>query len=110
MREPGTGSFQIVVPSVSILAEPCVAMVDKVVLRHGTREVAQAYLEYLYSKEGQQIVARHFYRPRDPQVAAEYARQFPKLTLATIADFGGWSRVQKVHFGDGGIFDQVTGQ
>ena len=110
MRELGAGQFQIVVPSVSILAEPCVAVVDEVVLRHGTREVAQAYLEYLYSKEGQQIVARHFYRPRDPQVAAQFAQQFPKLTLATVADFGGWSRVQKEHFGDGGVFDQITGQ
>ncbi len=110
IRELGSGSFQIVVPTVSILAEPCVAVVDKVVLRHGTREVAQAYLEYLYSKEGQQIVARHYYRPRDPQVSAQYAQQFPKLALATVADFGGWSRVQKEHFGDGGIFDQVTGQ
>ncbi|MGH8261748.1 MAG: sulfate ABC transporter substrate-binding protein, partial [Steroidobacteraceae bacterium] len=110
MRQLGEGKFQIVVPSVSILAEPCVAVVDKVVLRHGTRDVATAYLEYLYSREGQEIVARHYYRPRDPQVAAQYARQFPKLTLATVADFGGWTRVQKEHFGDGGIFDQITGQ
>ncbi len=110
MRELGSGQFQIVVPSVSILAEPCVAVVDEVVLRHGTREVAQAYLGYLYGKEGQQIIARHFYRPRDPQVAAQYAQQFPKLALATVADFGGWARVQKEHFGDGGIFDQITGQ
>jgi sulfate/thiosulfate transport system substrate-binding protein len=110
MRELGAGQFQIVVPTVSILAEPCVAVVDEVVLRHGTREVAQAYLGYLYSKEGQQIIARHFYRPRDPQVAAQYAQQFPKLALATVADFGGWARVQKEHFGDGGIFDQITGQ
>lgn len=108
MRELGAGQFQIVVPSVSILAEPCVAVVDEVVLRHGTRELAQAYLEYLYSPEGQQIVARHFYRPRDPQVAAQYARQFPKLVLATIADCGGWPRVQREHFGDGGIFDQIS--
>lgn len=110
MRELGAGQFQIVVPSVSILAEPCVAVVDEVVLRHGTREVAQAYLQYLYSREGQEIVARHFYRPRDPQVAAQYAQQFPKLVLATIADFGGWTRVQREHFGDGGVFDQITGQ
>jgi len=110
MRELAAGSLRIVAPSVSILAEPCVAVVDKVVLRHGTREVAQAYLEYLYSKEGQEIVARHYYRPRDPQVAARYAQRFPKMALATVADFGGWARVQKEHFADGGIFDQVTGQ
>lgn len=110
IRELGAGLFQIVVPSVSILAEPCVAVVDKVVLRHGTREVAQAYLEYLYSPEGQQIIARHFYRPRDPQILAQYAGQFPRLALATVADFGGWGRVQKEHFGDGGTFDQITGQ
>ncbi|MGH8220146.1 MAG: sulfate ABC transporter substrate-binding protein [Steroidobacteraceae bacterium] len=109
MQALGPGRFQLIVPSVSILAEPCVAVVDEVVLRHGTREVAQAYLGYLYSKEGQQIVARHFYRPRDPQVAAQYAQQFPELVLATVADFGGWGRVQKEHFGDGGIFDQITG-
>jgi len=109
MRELGAGQFQIVVPSASILAEPCVAVVDEVVIRHGTREVAQAYLWYLYSKEGQQIIARHFYRPRDPQIAAQYAQQFPKLVLATVADFGGWTRVQKEHFGDGGTFDQITG-
>ena len=110
LRELGARQFQIVVPSASILAEPCVAVVDEVVLRHGSREVAQAYLQYLYSQEGQQIVARHFYRPRDPQVAAQYAQQFPKLTLATVADFGGWAKVQREHFGDGGIFDQITGQ
>jgi sulfate/thiosulfate transport system substrate-binding protein len=110
MRELGAGQFQMIVPSVSILAEPCVALVDAVALRHGTREVAQAYLAYLYSNEGQQIIARHFYRPRDPQVAARYAQQFPRLTLATVAEFGGWDRVQREHFGDGGIFDQITGQ
>ncbi|HYK25373.1 MAG TPA: sulfate ABC transporter substrate-binding protein, partial [Steroidobacteraceae bacterium] len=110
LRELGAGQFQIVVPSVSILAEPCVAVVDEVVLRHGTRELAQAYLGYLYSKEGQEIIARHYFRPRDPDVAAQYAKQFPRLLLATVADFGGWTRVQKEHFGDGGIFDQITGQ
>lgn len=110
MRELGAASFDIVVPSVSILAEPCVAWVDEVVLRHGTREIAEAYLGYLYSTEGQEIIARHFYRPRDPQVAARYARQFPRVTLVAVADFGGWARVQKEHFGDGGIFDQVTDQ
>jgi sulfate/thiosulfate transport system substrate-binding protein len=106
-RELGKDRFEIVVPSVSILAEPSVAVVDKVVLRKGTRTVAQEYLQYLYSKEGQEIVAKHYYRPRDPQVAAKYASQFPGLTLSTIADFGGWSKVQKAHFGDGGVFDQI---
>ena len=106
-RELGKDRFEIVVPSVSILAEPSVAVVDKVVLRKGTRTVAQEYLQYLYSKEGQEIVARHYYRPRDPQVAAKYAAQFPNLTLLTIADFGGWAKAQKAHFGDGGVFDQI---
>jgi sulfate/thiosulfate-binding protein len=110
VREIGADKLQIVVPSISILAEPSVAVVDKVVLKRGTRELAQAYLNYLYSKEGQQIIARHFYRPRDPEVAAQYANQFPKLKLVSIADFGGWPRAQPEHFGDGGTFDQVTGQ
>ena len=82
-------------------------MVDKVVLRHGTRDVAQAYLEYLYSKEGQEIAARNGYRPRDAEVAAKYAKQFPKLNLVTIADFGGWAKAQKTHFVDGGVFDRI---
>ena len=100
-------SLQLVVPTVSVLAEPPVAVVDKVVLRRGTREVAQAYLQYLYSKEGQEIVAKNYYRPRDPEVAAKYAAQYPKLRLVTIADFGGWSKAQPTHFGDGGVFDQI---
>jgi sulfate/thiosulfate transport system substrate-binding protein len=110
IREVGADRVQIVVPTISILAEPCVAMVDKVVLRHGTREVAQAYLQYLYSREAQEVIARHYYRPRDEQVAARYERQFPRLTLATVADFGGWQKVLREHFADGGIFDQITGQ
>jgi sulfate transport system substrate-binding protein len=110
IKEIGADKLQIVVPSVSILAEPSVSVVDKVVLKHGTREVAQAYLQYLYSKEGQQIIAHNYYRPRDPQVAAQYAQQFPQIQLATIADFGGWARVQREHFGDGGLFDQISGQ
>ncbi len=110
MREIGADKLQIVVPTVSVLAEPCVAWVDEVVLRHGTREVAEAYLQYLYSQEAQEIIARHYYRPRDPQVAARYAQQFPQLTLITVADFGGWAKVQKQHFSDGGVFDQLTGQ
>ena len=105
MKEFGADKFDIVIPSVSILAEPSVAVVDKVVLRKGTRTVAEEYLKYLYSKEGQEIVARNGYRPRDAQVAAKYANQFPKMTLLTIKDFGGWEKAQKTHFGDGGIFD-----
>jgi sulfate/thiosulfate-binding protein len=110
IKEVGAGKFDIVVPSVSILAEPSVAVVDKTVLRRGTREVATEYLKYLYTREGQEIVAKHYYRPRDPEVAAKYAAQFPKLNLVTIADLGGWDKVQKEHFGDGGIFDQITVQ
>ncbi len=108
IEEEGTQDLQIVVPSISILAEPCVAVVDEVVLRHGTRELAQAYLEYLYSKEAQEIIARHFYRPRDPEVAAEHAAEFPQVRLVTIADFGGWAQVQREQFDEGGIFDQIT--
>jgi sulfate/thiosulfate transport system substrate-binding protein len=110
LRQLGSDRFEIVVPSVSILAEPPVAVVDKVALRHGTRAIAIAYLEYLYSKEGQEIIARHYYRPRDPEIAAQFAARFPKLELVTIADFGGWDEAQRVHFSDGGVFDQITGQ
>jgi sulfate/thiosulfate transport system substrate-binding protein len=107
VKELGGDKLQIVVPTVSVLAEPPVAVVDKVVLKRGTREVAQAYLQYLYSKEGQEIVAKQYYRPRDKEVAAKYAAQYPKLNLVTIADFGGWSKAQPTHFGDGGVFDQI---
>jgi sulfate transport system substrate-binding protein len=108
VREIGGDKLEIVVPSVSILAEPPVAVVERVALRHGTREVARAYLDYLYSKEGQDIIARHYYRPRDQEVAARYAQQFPQLKLATIADFGGWANAQRTHFSDGGVFDQIS--
>jgi sulfate transport system substrate-binding protein len=104
----GADKVEIVVPSLSILAEPPVAVVDKVALRRGTAEVARAYLEYLYSKEGQEIVAKHYYRPRDPEVAAKYANVFPKVNLVTIADFGGWAAAHKKHFADGAVFDQIT--
>jgi sulfate transport system substrate-binding protein len=107
LKETGGEKLQIVVPSISVLAEPPVAVVDKVVLRRGTREVAQEYLKYLYSKEGQEIVARNYYRPRDADVAAKYATQYPKVKLFSIADLGGWPKNQKQHFGDGGIFDQI---
>jgi sulfate transport system substrate-binding protein len=95
------------VPSLSILAEPSVAVVDRVVLKRGTRAVAQAYLQYLYSPEGQQIIAKNFYRPRDAQVAQRFAAQYPRLELATIRDFGGWANAHRTHFADGGVFDQI---
>lgn len=108
VNEIGRDKFEIVAPSLSILAEPPVAVVDKVAEKHGTRLTAQAYLDYLYSEEGQNIAARHYYRPRDAKVAAKYAAQFPKLKLVTIADaFGGWQKAQKTHFADGGSFDQI---
>ncbi|MEY2854835.1 MAG: hypothetical protein RL030_1967, partial [Pseudomonadota bacterium] len=107
-KELGKGQFEIIVPSISILAEPSVAVVDQVVLRRGTRAIAQEYLQYLYSREGQEIVAKHYYRPRDADVAAKYAAQFPKLTLMTVKDFGGWEKVQQTHFSEGGVFDQIN--
>ena len=108
VKELGKGKFEVVVPSVSILAEPPVALVDRVASKHNTKVVAQAYLDYLYTPEGQEIAARHYYRPRLQEVAAKYAEQFPKLTLFTIDDtFGGWAKAQKTHFADGGIFDQI---
>jgi sulfate/thiosulfate transport system substrate-binding protein len=107
-KELGKGQFEIIVPSVSILAEPSVAVVDQVVLRRGTRAIAQEYLQYLYSREGQEIVARHYYRPRNAEVAAKYAAQFPKISLLTVKDFGGWEKVQQTHFADGGVFDQIN--
>ena len=110
IKELGADKVQIVVPSISVLAEPSVTVVDKVVLRRGTREVATAYLQYLYSKEGQEIIARNYYRPRDAEVAAKYEAQYPKLNLVTIKDFGGWAAATKAHFGDGGSFDQVTAE
>jgi sulfate transport system substrate-binding protein len=108
LKEFGADKFDIVYPPVSILAEPPVAVVDKVVDKKGTRAVAQAYLEYLYTPEGQDIAARNFYRPTDPKVAAAYAKRFPAIKLFTIADtFGGWTQAQKTHFADGGVFDQI---
>ena len=108
VQELGPDKFQIVVPSVSILAEPPVAVVDKVVDKHGTRAVAQAYLQYLYSPEGQKIAGENHYRPVDPKVAAQFATRFPKLKLFTIDDtFGGWAKAQSTHFKDGGVFDAI---
>lgn len=106
--EEAKDGVQIVVPSLSILAEPPVAVVDKVVDKKGTRKVAEAYLQYLYSPEGQDIAARHYYRPRDANVEARYASAFAKVELFTIDEaFGGWLRAQKAHFADGGTFDEV---
>jgi sulfate transport system substrate-binding protein len=111
VRELGPDKFDVVAPSLSILAEPPVSVVDKVVDKHGTRKVAEEYLRYLYSKEGQELAARHFYRPRDPEVAAKYAKQFPTLSLVTIdGAFGGWAKAQAAHFADGGSFDRIYGQ
>ena len=107
IRELGPDKVEIVFPSLSILAEPPVTVVDKVVLRRGTREVATEYLKHLYSPEAQELIARHYYRPIDEQVATKYAKQFPKLNLVTIQDFGGWAKAQKVHFADNGVFDQI---
>ena len=108
LKELGPDRFDIVAPSVSILAEPPVALVDKVVDRKGTRAVAQAYLEYLYSPEGQDIAGQNYYRPTDPKAAAKYEKQFPKVNLFTIDEaFGGWSKAQKEHFDDGAIYDQI---
>ena len=108
LKEQGGDQFEIVAPSLSILAEPPVAVVDKNVDKKGTREVATAYLQYLYSEEGQRIAAKNFYRPRDEKVAAEFAKQFPQLKLVTIdKDFGGWKSAQPKFFNDGGVFDQI---
>ena len=111
VKQLGPDKFDIVAPSLSILAEPPVSIVDKVVDKHGTRKVAEEYLQYLYSKQGQEIAAKHFYRPRDPEIAAKYARQFQTLSLVTIdAAFGGWTKAQAAHFADGGSFDRIYGQ
>ena len=104
----GKGKVEIVVPSISILAEPPVAIVDKVVDKKGTRQVAEAYLQFLYTPEGQDIAARHHYRPRDQKIAAKYAGTFAEVKLFTIDQaFGGWQNAQKTHFADGGTFDQI---
>ena len=108
VKELGPDKFEIVTPSLSILAEPPVSVVDKVVDKKGSRKVAQAYLEYLYSPEGQEIAAKNYYRPRDAKIGAKYAKQFAKVNLITIDEvFGGWDKAQKTHFADGGSFDQI---
>jgi sulfate/thiosulfate-binding protein len=108
VNQLGKGKFEIVTPGMSVLAEPPVAVVDKVAARHGTAAVARAYLEYLYSPAGQEIAARHYYRPRDRAVAARRATEFPRLQLFTVDQlFGGWTKAQKTHFAGGGVFDQI---
>lgn len=108
LKEFGADKFEIVTPSLSILAEPPITIIDKVVDRRGTRKVAQAYLEYLYSPEGQDLAGKHFYRPRLPEAAKKYASQFTSVELFTIDDvFGGWQKAQRTHFSDGGVFDQI---
>jgi sulfate/thiosulfate transport system substrate-binding protein len=108
MKELGRDKFELVAPSISILAEPPVATVDKVVDKRGTRKVAEAYLAHLYSDEGQQIIARHYYRPVLERVAKQYAQQFPAIKLFTVDEIaGGWARAQQAHFADGGLFDQI---
>lgn len=108
IQESGGGKLEIVAPSLSILAEPSVAVVDRVVKRKGTTEVARAYLEYLYSPEAQELIARNFYRPRSAEVLAKFEKIFPKLELITIDEsFGGWAKAQKIHFSEGGTFDQI---
>jgi sulfate transport system substrate-binding protein len=108
VKKIGKGRFEIVAPSVSILAEPPVAVVDKVATKRKTAALAKAYLEFLYTPQGQEIAARHFYRPRNASVAAKYAAQFPQIELFGIDRFGGWAKAQKAHFADGGIFDQIS--
>lgn len=108
-KKLGKDKSEIITPSESILAEPTVSVVDKVVDKRGTRDVATAYLMYLYSPEGQTFTAKHYYRPRDEAVAAKFARQFPRLKLFTVDDtFGGWTEAHKVHFATGGVFDEIS--
>jgi len=108
-KELGPGKFDIVAPSLSILAEPSVAVVQANAAKHGTEEVAKAYLEFLYTPEGQDVIARNFYRPRDPSVEARYRDRFPQMQLLTIdGDFGGWRKAQERFFSDGGVFDRIS--
>ena len=106
-NELGKGKFDIVVPTISILAEPPVAVVDKNADRNGTRAIAEAYLKFLYTPEAQDIIARNYYRPRNPEIAAKYKSRFPNVQLLTISSFGGWDKAQRGHFNDGALFDQI---
>jgi sulfate/thiosulfate transport system substrate-binding protein len=108
LKELGPDKFEIITPSLSILAEPTVAVVDKFVDKHGTRKVAEAYLNFLYTPEGQEIIGKNFYRPREAAALAKYEKQFAPVKLFTIDEvFGGWATAQKTHFDDGGVFDQI---
>jgi sulfate transport system substrate-binding protein len=108
LKERGQGQVELITPPLTILAEPPVTWVDKLVKRHGTQEVAEEYLKYLYTPEGQEIAAKHFYRPRLEAVAQKYAEKFPKVKTFTVDEvFGGWQNAHKTHFGDGGVFDQI---
>ena len=108
VRELGPYRLDIVTPSISILAEPPVSVVDKVADRRGTRKQATAYLEYLYSYEGQEIAAKHYYRPRDARTAERYSSRFARVSMFTVDElFGGWTKAQATHFADGGVFDQM---
>lgn len=108
LREVGKDKFHLVIPSVSILAEPPVTVVDKIADRRGTRAIAEAYLQYLYSDEGQELAAKHHYRPRSPAIALKHAAEFPEIKLFTVDEvFGGWSKAQATHFADGGMFDRI---
>ncbi len=109
LQEFGADKYEIIAPSLSILAEPPVAVVEDVARKHGTVEAATEYLNYLYSKEAQEIVAKNFYRPSDKEIAAKYAKQFPNIELVNITDFGGWDKAQEKHFADDGVFDQIYG-
>lgn len=110
LKEFGADKYEVVTPSFSILAEPPVTLVEDVARKHGTTEVATEYLKYLYSKEGQELIAKNYYRPYDKEVAAKYAKQFPALELVTIAQLGGWNEVQTKHFADDGVFDKIYGR
>ncbi len=107
INELGEDQFEIIFLSLSILVEPPVTVVDKIVAKHGTEEGAKTYLEFLYTEEDQEIIAQNYYRPRSQAIAAKYQTQFPKIELVTIADFEGWDKAQKKHFADAGIFDQI---
>jgi len=107
INEIGAGEYEIVVPSVSILAEPAVAIIDEVTKQKGTEEAARMYLEYLYTEEAQEMIAKHYYRPRSASAMEQYRDMFPEVDLVTIDDFGGWAAAQEKHFNDGGIFDQI---
>jgi sulfate transport system substrate-binding protein len=109
LNEFGADKYEIITPSLSILAEPPVAVVEDVARKHGTVEAATEYLTYLYSKEGQEIIAKNFYRPSDKEIAAKYVAQFPAIEFVNITDFGGWDKAQEKHFADDGVFDQIYG-